>query len=62
MIVAIVAGGTGGSLFSIDPEGWSDDDGRHHGARDGIGSGAGTGPAYYSLFFVGMRSSCSPWP
>ncbi|HEX5904225.1 MAG TPA: phosphate ABC transporter permease subunit PstC [Actinomycetota bacterium] len=55
MIVAIVAGGTGGSLFSIDP--------LHGGqtmtaAITSLATGSdqvrGSGPAYPSLFFVGL--------
>jgi phosphate transport system permease protein len=55
MIVAIVAGGTGGSLFSLDP--------LHGGqtmtaAITALATGSdqvrGSGPAYYSLFFVGL--------
>ena len=55
MIVAIVAGGTGGSLFSIDP--------LHGGqtmtaAITALATGSdqvrGSGPAYDSLFFVGL--------
>ena len=55
MIVAIVAGGTGGSLFSIDP--------LHGGqtmtaAITALATGSdqvrGSGPAYPSLFFVGL--------
>jgi phosphate transport system permease protein len=55
MIVAIVAGGTGGSLFSLDP--------LHGGqtmtaAITALATGSdqvrGTGPAYQSLFFVGL--------
>ena len=55
MIVAIVAGGTGGSLFSIDP--------LHGGqtmtaAITSLATGSdqvrGAGPAYPSLFFVGL--------
>jgi phosphate transport system permease protein len=55
MIVAIVAGGTGGSLFSLDP--------LHGGqtmtaAITALATGSdqvrGEGPAYQSLFFVGL--------
>jgi phosphate transport system permease protein len=55
MIVAIVAGGTGGSLFSLDP--------LHGGqtmtaAITSLATGSdqvrGSGPAYDSLFFVGL--------
>ncbi len=55
MIVAIVAGGTGGSLFSLDP--------LHGGqtmtaAITALATGSdqvrGAGPAYQSLFFVGL--------
>jgi phosphate transport system permease protein len=55
MIVAIVAGGTGGSLFSLDP--------LHGGqtmtaAITALATGSdqvrGSGPAYESLFFVGL--------
>ena len=55
MIVAIVAGGTGGSLFSLDP--------LHGGqtmtaAITALATGSdqvrGSGPAYPSLFFVGL--------
>lgn len=55
MIVAIVAGGTGGSLFSLDP--------LHGGqtmtaAITALATGSdqvrGSGPAYDSLFFVGL--------
>ena len=42
MVVAIAAGGTGGSALTLDPlDRGPDDDRRHHGARHGLGSGPG---------------------
>jgi phosphate transport system permease protein len=55
MIVAIVAGGTGGSLFSIDPlKGGQTMTAAITALATGSDQVRGTGPAYYSLFFVGM--------
>ncbi len=55
MIVAIVAGGTGGSLFSIDPlKGGQTMTAAITSLATGSDQVRGTGPAYYSLFFVGM--------
>jgi phosphate transport system permease protein len=55
MIVAIVAGGTGGSLFTVDPLGGGQ---TMTAAITALATGSdqvrGTGPAYPSLFFVGM--------
>jgi phosphate transport system permease protein len=55
MIVAIVAGGTGGSLFSIDPlKGGQTMTAAITALATGSDQVRGTGPAYYSLFFVGL--------
>ena len=55
MIVAIVAGGTGGSLFNAQPpQARADHDGRDHGAGDRIRFGPRRRAAYPSLFFVGL--------
>jgi phosphate transport system permease protein len=55
MIVAIVAGGTGGSLFSLDPlKGGQTMTAAITALATGSDQVRGTGPAYYSLFFVGM--------
>ena len=55
MIVAIVAGGTGGSAFSLDP---LDKGQTMTAAITSLATGSdqvrGSGPAYYSLFFVGL--------
>ncbi len=55
MIVAIVAGGTGGSLFSIDPlKGGQTMTAAITSLATGSDQVRGTGPAYPSLFFVGL--------
>jgi phosphate transport system permease protein len=55
MIVAIVAGGTGGSLFSLDPlQGGQTMTAAITALATGSDQVRGSGPAYYSLFFVGM--------
>jgi len=55
MIVAIAAGGTGGSLFTADP---LDSGQTMTAAITALATGSdqvrGSGPAYYSLFFVGL--------
>ena len=55
MIVAIVAGGTGGSLFTLDPlEGGQTMTAAITALATGSDQVRGSGPAYYSLFFVGI--------
>jgi phosphate transport system permease protein len=55
MIVAIVAGGTGGSLFSLDPlKGGQTMTAAITALATGSDQVRGSGPAYPSLFFVGM--------
>jgi phosphate transport system permease protein len=55
MIVAIVAGGTGGSLFSLDPlKGGQTMTAAITSLATGSDQVRGSGPAYYSLFFVGL--------
>src|SRR5262245_13271643 len=55
MIVAIVAGGTGGSLFSVDPlKGGQTMTAAITSLATGSDQVRGSGPAYYSLFFVGL--------
>jgi phosphate transport system permease protein len=55
MIVAIVAGGTGGSLFSVDPlKGGQTMTAAITALATGSDQVRGSGPAYPSLFFVGM--------
>lgn len=55
MIVAIVAGGTGGSLFSLDPlQGGQTMTAAITALATGSDQVRGAGPAYPSLFFVGM--------
>jgi phosphate transport system permease protein len=55
MIVAIVAGGTGGSLFSLDPlKGGQTMTAAITSLATGSDQVRGTGPAYFSLFFVGL--------
>jgi phosphate transport system permease protein len=55
MIVAIVAGGTGGSLFSLDPlKGGQTMTAAITSLATGSDQVRGAGPAYPSLFFVGM--------
>jgi phosphate transport system permease protein len=55
MIVAIVAGGTGGSLFNLDPlKGGQTMTAAITSLVTGSDQVAGTGPAYASLFFVGL--------
>jgi phosphate transport system permease protein len=55
MIVAIVAGGTGGSLFTMDPlKGGQTMTAAITALATGSDQVRGTGPAYPSLFFVGM--------
>lgn len=55
MIVAIVAGGTGGSLFSVHPlQGGQTMTAAITALATGSDQVRGSGPAYYSLFFVGM--------
>ena len=55
MIVAIVGGGTGGSLFSVDPlKGGQTMTAAITALATGSDQVRGSGPAYYSLFFVGM--------
>ena len=55
MIVAIVAGGTGGSLFSLDPlKGGQTMTAAITSLATGSDQVRGAGPAYPSLFFVGL--------
>ena len=55
MIVAMVAGGTGGSLFSLDPlQGGQTMTAAITALATGSDQVRGTGPAYPSLFFVGL--------
>jgi phosphate transport system permease protein len=55
MIVAIVAGGTGGSLFSVDPlKGGQTMTAAITSLATGSDQVRGAGPAYPSLFFVGL--------
>ena len=55
MIVAIVAGGTGGSLFSLDPlQGGQTMTAAITSLATGSDQVRGAGPAYPSLFFVGL--------
>jgi phosphate transport system permease protein len=55
MIVAIVAGGTGGSLFNLDPlQGGQTMTAAITALATGSDQVRGTGPAYPSLFFVGL--------
>jgi phosphate transport system permease protein len=55
MIVAIVAGGTGGSLFSVDPlKGGQTMTAAITALATGSDQVRGSGPAYPSLFFVGL--------
>jgi phosphate transport system permease protein len=55
MIVAIVAGGTGGSLFSLDPlQGGQTMTAAITALATGSDQVRGSGPAYDSLFFVGL--------
>jgi phosphate transport system permease protein len=55
MIVAIVAGGTGGSLFSLDPlRGGQTMTAAITALATGSDQVRGSGPAYPSLFFVGL--------
>ncbi|MGH2641562.1 MAG: phosphate ABC transporter permease subunit PstC [Actinomycetota bacterium] len=55
MIVAIVAGGTGGSLFSLDPlQGGQTMTAAITSLATGSDQVRGSGPAYPSLFFVGL--------
>jgi phosphate transport system permease protein len=55
MIVAIAAGGTGGSLFTVDPlEGGQTMTAAITSLATGSDQVRGSGPAYPSLFFVGM--------
>jgi phosphate transport system permease protein len=55
MIVAIVAGGTGGSLFTLNPlEGGQTMTAAITALATGSDQVRGSGPAYYSLFFVGI--------
>jgi phosphate transport system permease protein len=55
MIVAIVAGGTGGSLFSLDPlKGGQTMTAAITSLATGSDQVRGAGPAYSSLFFVGL--------
>jgi len=55
MIVAIVGGGTGGSLFSIDPlKGGQTMTAAITSLATGSDQVRGAGPAYPSLFFVGL--------
>jgi phosphate transport system permease protein len=55
MIVAIVAGGTGGSLFTLDPlKGGQTMTAAITALATGSDQVRGSGPAYSSLFFVGM--------
>jgi phosphate transport system permease protein len=55
MIVAIVAGGTGGSLFSLDPlKGGQTMTAAITALATGSDQVRGSGPAYPSLFFVGL--------
>ena len=55
MIVAIVAGGTGGSLFTLNPlEGGQTMTAAITSLATGSDQVRGTGPAYPSLFFVGL--------
>lgn len=55
MIVAIVAGGTGGSLFTLDPlQGGQTMTAAITALATGSDQVRGSGPAYPSLFFVGM--------
>jgi phosphate transport system permease protein len=55
MIVAIVAGGTGGSLFSLDPlKGGQTMTAAITSLATGSDQVRGSGPAYQSLFFVGL--------
>ncbi len=55
MIVAIVAGGTGGSLFSLDPlAGGQTMTAAITSLATGSDQVRGAGPAYPSLFFVGL--------
>jgi phosphate transport system permease protein len=55
MIVAIVAGGTGGSLFSLDPlQGGQTMTAAITALATGSDQVRGSGPAYQSLFFVGL--------
>ena len=55
MIVAIVAGGTGGSLFSLDPlKGGQTMTAAITALATGSDQVRGSGPAYQSLFFVGL--------
>lgn len=55
MIVAIVAGGTGGSLFALDPlQGGQTMTAAITALATGSDQVRGSGPAYPSLFFVGM--------
>ena len=55
MIVALVAGGTGGSLFSLDPlKGGQTMTAAITALATGSDQVRGSGPAYQSLFFVGL--------
>ena len=55
MIVAIVGGGTGGSLFSLDPlKGGQTMTAAITSLATGSDQVRGSGPAYFSLFFVGL--------
>jgi phosphate transport system permease protein len=55
MIVAIVAGGTGGSLFTLDPlKGGQTMTAAITSLATGSDQVRGSGPAYPSLFFVGL--------
>jgi phosphate transport system permease protein len=55
MIVAIVGGGTGGSLFSIDPlKGGQTMTAAITSLATGSDQVRGSGPAYFSLFFIGL--------
>ena len=55
MIVAIVAGGTGGSLFNLDPlQGGQTMTAAITALATGSDQVRGSGPAYPSLFFVGL--------
>jgi phosphate transport system permease protein len=55
MIVAIVAGGTGGSLFTLNPlEGGQTMTAAITALATGSDQVRGSGPAYSSLFFVGI--------